>query len=140
MGLDPELDAVETARAKAAQESAKVDFVVGNGGCMTDLFREGEFDAVIDTGFFRMLSEPERHKNVQQVHRVLRKGGRYYLICFSEKEYHESARKRLSPEDLKRTLGTDFKLNYVRDTVLESGLNTGGAMAYLVSSTKALTD
>lgn len=139
VGLDPKLDAVKTARAKAARQSAEVDFFVGNGGHLTDLFRDGEFDVVIDTGFFRTLSEPERHKNVQQVHRVLGNGGRYYLICFSEKEYNESARKRLSPEDLKRTLGTDFRLNYIRNTVLESGLNTGGAMAYLVSSTKTFT-
>jgi len=139
VGLDPELNAVETARARAARESTEVDFVVGNGGHLTELFRDGEFDAVIDTGFFRTLSEPERHKNIQQVHRVLRNGGRYYLICFSEREYNESARKRLSPEDLRRALGADFRLNYVRDTVLDSGLNTGGAMAYLVSSTKTFT-
>lgn len=85
-GMDLAENAISDARAKAVERHIKVNFVVGNVLQMDRFFKEGEFDVVIDSGLFHVMTDEERPVFTQQVHRILREGGKYFMLCFSDKE------------------------------------------------------
>ncbi len=53
-------DAINDAKAKAIKHNVKVNFVVGNILQMERLFTEAEFDIVIDSGLFHVMTDEER--------------------------------------------------------------------------------
>ena len=79
-------DAISDAKKKVAERHVKVNFLVGDVLKMDQLFREAEFDIVIDSGLFHAMADEERPDFVQQLHRVLKPGSKYFMLCFSDKE------------------------------------------------------
>jgi len=69
-------------RAGASQKDEDVDFKVKNFMDMD--FSSESFDFVLDIGCFHHVVEEDRSRFIKNVHRVLRQGGRYLLMCFSE--------------------------------------------------------
>ena len=59
-GIDLAEDAISDAKAKAIERHVKVNFVVGDVLQMDRLFMEGEFDIVIDSGLFHVMTDEER--------------------------------------------------------------------------------
>ncbi len=59
-GIDIVEDAIKDAKAKAIKHNVKVNFVVGNVLQMDRLFTEAEFDIVIDSGLFHVMTDEER--------------------------------------------------------------------------------
>ncbi|GAB4389886.1 MAG: hypothetical protein Kow0025_18160 [Thermodesulfovibrionales bacterium] len=81
--MDISARAVEYAREKARASGHRLDLRVGD---FTELpFADGEFDFVLDSGCFHHVRPEDRGKYVRGVSRVLAQGGRYLLICFSER-------------------------------------------------------
>jgi ubiquinone/menaquinone biosynthesis C-methylase UbiE len=78
--------AIELARAKAVMKKAIADFRVGSVLELDRLFGPNEFDSIIDSGLFQTLSDQERGIFANQVNRVLRAKGSYFMLCFSDKE------------------------------------------------------
>jgi ubiquinone/menaquinone biosynthesis C-methylase UbiE len=57
-----------------------------HGAKLCDLpFGDEEFDFVLDMGCFHHVEIEDRTKFIKGVHRVLKIGGSYLLICFSYK-------------------------------------------------------
>jgi len=79
-------DAITDAKAKAIKHNVKVNFVVGNVLQMDLLSREVGFDIVIDSGLFHVMTDEERPIFAWQIHRVLKPGGKYFMLRFSDKE------------------------------------------------------
>lgn len=80
-GIDISSRAIEYAREKARREGVLLRLVVGN---FLELpFEDGEFDFVFDMGCFHHVRPWDREKFLGEVHRVLRMGGLYLLVCFS---------------------------------------------------------
>jgi len=73
-------------------------FCIRNVLQMDMLFIESELDVVIDSGLFQVMTDEERPVFTQQVHRLLRKGGKYFMLCFST----GSRANTRCPEDSKR--------------------------------------
>jgi len=135
-GVDIAHRAIERAKEKAAKRHMKVDFFVCDALTLGSCFREGEFDTVIDSGLFHVLTDEERPVYVEQVHRVLKDVGKYYMMCFSDKQPGTEGPRRVSKEEIEQSLSPKFKIKYIQDAVFESLIHKGGAKAYLVSAGK----
>jgi ubiquinone/menaquinone biosynthesis C-methylase UbiE len=82
-GLDISKKAVEIAKKRAERENVRIEFMVRN---FLELpFEDEEFDFVLDSGCFHHVHVEDRSKYINGVHRVLKTGGRYFLLCFSYK-------------------------------------------------------
>ncbi|HEV3329563.1 MAG TPA: class I SAM-dependent methyltransferase [Bryobacteraceae bacterium] len=75
-GLDISHTLVEIARRNAAEANVKVDFRLGNASRMP--FPEGAFAFLLCRAAFKNFSEPVRA--LQEMHRVLRPGGKALII------------------------------------------------------------
>ncbi|MFW9770401.1 MAG: class I SAM-dependent methyltransferase [Candidatus Thorarchaeota archaeon] len=131
VGIDFTPEAVEIAQNRAEQHGVDVEFLLGNVLYLEQFFEANSFDHVIDSGLFHSIHSEDLPQFVQQIRRVLRRGGIYYMLCFSDKEPPGLGPRRVSKEEIRRTLEPDFSVEYIRDTIFESRIHKGGARAYL---------
>lgn len=137
-GIDLSENAISDAKAKALERRVKVKFVVEDVLQMDWLFEKDEFDIVIDSGLFHVMTEEERPVFARQVHRVLREGGKYFMLCFSDKEPGEyKLPRRLSKAEIERTFSPLFDIIYIKDEAFDSLLTPSIRKAYLLSATKS---
>ena len=84
-GIDLAEIAISDAKSKAAERHVKVNFIVGNVLRMDQLFKESEFDVIIDS-FVHTMTNEGRPIFARQVYKVLKPGGKYFMLCFSDKD------------------------------------------------------
>ena len=80
-GIDISPKAIEIAREKAKAAGVNLRLDVGNSVHLP--YKDGEFSFVYDMGCFHHIHIEDRAAYIKGVQRVLRKGGAYFVICFS---------------------------------------------------------
>jgi SAM-dependent methyltransferase len=135
-GIDLACDAVRRANAKAADRHAPAVFMAGNALDLGRHFGAGAFDTAVDSGLFHVLTDAERPVFARQACHVLKPGGRYFMLCFSDKERGELPR-RVSRHEIEATFGKLFRINYVRETSFLSLNAETRHPAYLLSATRS---
>ncbi len=135
IGVDLSNRAIAVARAKAAERKLKVEFQVGNALSLD--FKDGAFDNVTDSGLFHTFPDNERPIYAREIARVLVTSGRYFMLCFSEKEPTDwGGPRRIRKEEIETTFSPLFKINYIRDALFATRFHANGGKAYLTATTK----
>lgn len=133
-GIDLAEIAISDAKAKAAERHVNVNFVVGDVLRMDQLFKESEFDVVIDSFLFHTMTDEERPIFARQVYKVLKPGGKYFMLCFSDRDLADSGPRRISKAEIEQTFSPLFKIIYIEDSSLVA--TTGKREAYLLSAVR----
>ena len=136
-GIDIVEDAITDAKAKAIKHNVKVNFVVGNVLQMDQLFTEAVFDIVIDSGLFNAMTDKERPIFAWQIHRVLKPGGKYFMLSFSDKEPEDYGPRRISKAEIESTFTPLFNIIYIKDSALDSEIGLSSIKAYLMLATRS---
>jgi ubiquinone/menaquinone biosynthesis C-methylase UbiE len=136
-GIDLVEDAINDAKAKAIRHHVKVNFVVGNVLQMDRLFIEAEFDTIIDSGLFHVMTDEERSLFAQQLYRVLKPVGKYFMLCFSDKEPGDYGPRRISKAEIELTFKSLFNIIYIKDSTFDTGVGPSSIKAYLVSAIRS---
>ncbi|MGZ4937666.1 MAG: class I SAM-dependent methyltransferase [Halobacteriota archaeon] len=117
-GVDFTPRAIEKARDKAARRHLNVTFLV------RDVLQLGmfgrDFDTVIDSALFHTLSDEERPLFASSLADVLRRGGAYFMICFSELEPGSYGPRRVKRTDIHETFTRGWHVKYIRPAYWES--------------------
>lgn len=135
-GIDLAKGAIGRSQAKAAERDLKVDFIVCDALKIDENLGAAAFDTVIDSGLFHVMTDEERPIYVKQVHRVLKDGGKYFMMCFSDKEPGEWGPRRVSKLEIEQALTPWFKIEYIKDALFDTRVHGGKIKAYLVSAVK----
>jgi len=135
--MDIARPAINKGRRKAVEQKAEVDFLAGDALKLDEFFDPRFFVAVIDSGLFHALSDDERPIFAKQIWRVLVDGGKYFVLCFSDKEPSDEGPRKISKREIEETFSEMFKIDYIREAVFASKLHKKGARAYLVSMKKS---
>ena len=135
IGVDLSSRAIAAARAKTAERKLDVDFRAGNA--LSSDFKDGTFDNVIDSGLFHTFTDNDRPTYAHEIGRVLVPRGRYFMLCFSEKEPAGwGGPRRVTRGEIEATLSPLFKINYIRDALFATRFHNDGGRAYLTSATR----
>jgi ubiquinone/menaquinone biosynthesis C-methylase UbiE len=135
IGVDLSSRAIAAARAKAMERRLKVDFRAGNALSLD--FKDGVFDNVIDSGLFHTFPDNDRPSYAREIARVLVTEGRYFMLCFSEKEPTGwGGPRRVTKEEIETTFSLLFNINYIRDELFTTRIHNNGGKAYLTSATR----
>ena len=102
-----------------------------------DFFTEAEFDIVIDSGLFNAMTDKERPIFAWQIHRVLKPGGKYFMLCFSDKEPGDYGPRRISKAEIEHTFTPLFNIIYIKDASFDSGVGPSSIKAHLLLATKS---
>ncbi len=131
-GMDSAPTAIKKARAKANQRGITADFVLGDA---LDLVVRRQFDTVIDSGLFHVFSDDERPRFRDGLERVLRPGGTYFMICFSEKEPGDWGPRRVTEAEIRSVFKDGWRTNYIQRSTIE--IIGGHAEAWLASISRS---
>jgi len=116
-GLDLAPRAIGAARAKAARRGLAVRFEVGDA---RHLDRLGEqFDVVVDSGVFHVFDDEDRPRYVASLAAVLRPGGRYHLLCFSDRTPGTWGPRRVTEEELRTAFAEGWVIERLEPAVFE---------------------
>jgi len=71
------------------------------------------------------------------VHRVLKAGGKYFMLCFSDKEPEGYGPRRVSKAEIERTFTPLFNIIYIKDASFDLRLGPSSRKAYLLSAIRS---
>jgi SAM-dependent methyltransferase len=111
-GVDISGTAVGIARDRCRKRKLSCVYEVGD---ILSLHWEEPFDLVFDRGCFHHIPRAEKPRYVDLVRRLLRPGGKFFLLCFSDK--NPPYEKNLSREDIRGYFAKDFRIHYIEDSV-----------------------
>jgi ubiquinone/menaquinone biosynthesis C-methylase UbiE len=131
-GIDFARNAVERARAKAAERHLSVEFRTGSA---LELPKLGErFDTVTDSGLFHTLLDPHRPVYSESVRNALKPRGRFFVLSFSEDEPTDwGGPRRISEEELRSTFADGWELRFLRRARYETTLPGVEGRAWLAA-------
>jgi 2-polyprenyl-3-methyl-5-hydroxy-6-metoxy-1,4-benzoquinol methylase len=133
-GVDSAPAAIEIARMKAKERGLTATFLVKDTLKLDEIGRT--FDTVIDSGLFHTLSDPERLLFVRNLSEVLKPGGTYFMLAFSELEPGGYGPRRITKKEIQDAFSGGWRINEIRSAVFESHTRSEGSRAWLSSITK----
>jgi cyclopropane fatty-acyl-phospholipid synthase-like methyltransferase len=129
VGIDGAPTAIAKARAKAKERGISARFEVADALDLPDTL--GPFDTVIDSGLFHVFSDHERVTFRESLARVVRPGGTYFMMCFSEQEPGNWGPRRVTQNEIRSTFVGTWRINYIQPSAF--AINGGRALAWLSS-------
>src|SRR5262249_49228062 len=117
VGIDFVEEAIRRAQRKAAERGLSVEFLV------KDATKLGEWDArfasVIDCGLFHVFSDDDRRRYVQGLAQVIDRGGRLFLMCFSDEEPGTEGPRRVSRRELYDAFADGWEVESIQPVQIE---------------------
>jgi cyclopropane fatty-acyl-phospholipid synthase-like methyltransferase len=128
-GVDGAPTAIRKARAKAKRRGLTAQFEVADALNLS--VPKQPFDTVIDSGLFHVFSDEERDRFRESLGRVLRAGGVYFMMCFSDQEPGDWGPRRVTQAEIRSVFGDRWRVNDIEPSAFET--NVGHAHAWLAS-------
>jgi SAM-dependent methyltransferase len=133
-GIDAAPTAIRLAREKAVERGLEVRFDVADA---LDLSGFGtSFDSVLDCGLFHVFDDNDRALFVASIGAVVVPGGRYFMLCFSDRQPGDWGPRRVGQDELRRSFADGWRVDDIEETVLEITISPEGAQAWLASFTR----
>jgi SAM-dependent methyltransferase len=135
LGVDLSAKAVEIATTKAVERGIEARFLVADALRLVDL---GEhFDTVLDCGLFHVLDDDERKRYVTSLTEVVPPGGRYHMLCFSDRQPGDWGPRRVTQEEIYAAFYEGWDIESIEPTVIDLTWNPAGALAWQVAAKRA---
>ncbi|HEY5275397.1 MAG TPA: class I SAM-dependent methyltransferase [Coriobacteriia bacterium] len=134
VGVDAAPTAIAQAQEKARQRGSSATFLVTDALALEGLRRR--FDAAIDCGLFHTFSDADRVRFERSLHRTLRAGGRYALLCFNEHQLGPLGPRRVTQADIRATFATGWTVDSIVAERFAASLPGDGAHAWLALLTR----
>jgi SAM-dependent methyltransferase len=133
MGIDGAPTAIEKARAKANRRGLNAQFEVADALNLSIPTRQ--FDTVIDSGLFHVFSDEDRPRFTESLGRVIRLGGVYFLMCFSDQQPGDWGPRRVTQAEIRSTFSDGWRVDDIQPSAFET--NLGPAHAWLASISRS---
>jgi 2-polyprenyl-3-methyl-5-hydroxy-6-metoxy-1,4-benzoquinol methylase len=116
VGIDIAPSAIRRAEAKANERGISARFTVGDA---RHLASSGEqFDVVLDCGLFHVFNDEDRARFVASLASVIRPGGRYFMLCFSDMEPPGWGPRRITQDELRAAFDDSWHVDAIEPTDL----------------------
>ena len=113
-----------------AARGFEVVFLVHDALALDGLGRR--FATVVDSGLFHTFSDRERGRFVKSLTAALTLGGRYYVLCFSERELRGGGPRRVTQAELRATFDCPpFRVLSIVAAEMAANLGGEGRKAWL---------
>jgi len=133
VGVDMSVRAIELAKAKATERGVEARFVVADALRLVDLGEQ--FDSVLDCGLFHVLDDGERERYVGSLAEVVPQGGRYHMLCFSERQPGDWGPRRVTQDEIRVAFSTGWRIESIESAVIDLTWDPAGALAWQLAAT-----
>ena len=134
VGVDAAPTAIARAQEKARLRGSGAAFLVADALELETLGRT--FDIAIDCGLFHTFSDADRSRFERSLHRILRAGARYLLLCFSERQAGDYGPRRVTQAEIRATFETGWTVDSIVADRFAAQLPGDGAEAWLALLTR----
>ncbi|MGW0080991.1 class I SAM-dependent methyltransferase [Streptomyces sp. NPDC003393] len=133
-GLDLAAKALDIARRKADDRGLAARFVHHDARKLTGL---GEtFDTVLDCGLFHVIGDDDRAAFVAGLRAVLRPGGRYLMLCFSEHQPGDRGPRRVTRGEIEASFADGWRVDSIEAATIDITTDPAGIPARLAALTR----
>jgi len=135
-GVDLAQVALRAAEEKARARGLTARFIHQDARHLSGL---GEsFDTVLDCGLFHLpvFTEEDRASYVASLRSVLRPGGRYFMLCFSDREPGMIGPLRLTQDQIRTAFAIGWQIDSIEPTIIEITTDPTGVRAWLMTATR----
>jgi cyclopropane fatty-acyl-phospholipid synthase-like methyltransferase len=133
-GIDVAPAAVDRAREKAGRRGLAARFLVGNALELAGLGEQ--FDTVLDSGMFHVLEDEDRHRFVDAVSAVVPAGGRYFLLCFSERQPGLCGPRRVTQDEIRAAFADGWRVDAIEPATMDNAVQRDAVRCWLASLTR----
>ena len=110
-GVDIVETAIARAQDKAARRGLPARFQVHSALELESL--NCTFDVVIDSGLFHVFGDADRPRYAESLARVVRPGGRLFLLCFNEHTPGDFGPRRVTQRELRETFSSGWTVRNI---------------------------
>ncbi|HLG78318.1 MAG TPA: class I SAM-dependent methyltransferase [Ktedonobacteraceae bacterium] len=132
-GVDISPLAIKKAREKALARGLNVTFQVADALALQELGKT--FETVTDSGLLHNFSDEERVVFVNGLKSVLKPGGSYFLLCFSETLPHGFGPRGISQAEIYSIFQEEWRINAIEASCFELSIGEYRPSAWLASIT-----
>ena len=132
-GVDAAARAIDIAEDKARALGLNARFLVFNALELASLGEQ--FDTVLDSGLFHVFDDEDRRSFVDNLGAVIRPGGRYYMICFSERQPGDWGPRRVTQDEIRAAFADGWRVDSIEPATFDVTIDPNGARAWLASIT-----
>jgi cyclopropane fatty-acyl-phospholipid synthase-like methyltransferase len=135
-GIDLATPALERARNKARERGLSARFL------HHDVLRAAElgetFDTVLDCGLYNIprFTAADRAIYIENVGAVLVPGGRYFMLCFSDRQPGDQGPRRVTRDEITTSFVDGWRLDSIEPATIEIITDPAGVRAWLVAATR----
>ncbi len=133
VGVDASPTAIERARAKATERGIRARFAVGDALALD--IADPRFGVAIDCGLFHTFEDAERPRFERSLRGVLATGGRYFLLCFSDREPGDWGPRRVAQKEIRATFKEHWRVDSIDEARFAVRRAEDGARAWLAALT-----
>jgi SAM-dependent methyltransferase len=116
-GFDFLEEAIAAAKRKAVERGLAATFLIKDALKLQEW--PARFDNVIDSGLFHVFSDEDRALYVLGLKTVLKRGGRLFLLCFSDQQPGTEGPRRVSQAELRDTFSEGWEIKSIEPARLE---------------------
>jgi ubiquinone/menaquinone biosynthesis C-methylase UbiE len=133
-GIDLAATALDIAKAKARDCGLQARFRHLDALRLADLGQT--FSTVLDCGLFRIFDDRDRITYSTQLRSVLVPNGRYFMLCFSDRQPGQWGRvHKLSLEQITASFATGWRIDSIEPASIEITTEPGHIDAWLTALT-----
>jgi cyclopropane fatty-acyl-phospholipid synthase-like methyltransferase len=132
-GIDLAGNALTIAEQKARDRGLGPRFLRHDARQVADL--DEKFDTVLDCGLFHLFGGADRAAYLDGLLQVLRPGGRYFMLGFSDREPSDWPHK-LRRDDISAAFADGWHIDSIEPATIQTRLDTGDVLAWLASLTR----
>jgi cyclopropane fatty-acyl-phospholipid synthase-like methyltransferase len=133
-GVDIAPTAIASAERKARDRGLSARFLLWNA---LELAALGElFDTVLDCGLFHVLGDDERALFADSLRSVLRPGGHYFMLCFSDRQPGDWGPRRVRQDEIRASFHDGWRIDSIAPAKIEITISPDGAQAWLTTVTR----
>lgn len=134
LGVDVSSAAIELARRKAGERKLPARFAVHDALDLGALAEQ--FDTVLDSCLFHTLSDEDRARYEGSLREVIPPGGRYFMLCLSDRESPGPMPRRVTQEEIKSTFAEGWRVDEIEPVTLGVTVRPNGAPGWRAAVTR----
>jgi SAM-dependent methyltransferase len=130
-GIDTAQSAIAIAQGKARDRGLSARFLVWDALQAAELGEQ--FDDVLDCGLFHVLRDDDRLPYVDSLRAVLPLGGRFHMLCFSDRQPGDWGPRRVTQDEIEASFRDGWQVESIEASTLVTNNLPNGAFAWRVS-------
>jgi cyclopropane fatty-acyl-phospholipid synthase-like methyltransferase len=133
-GIDSAPAAIAIAERKAHDRGLSARFLVWNALQLASL--EEQFDTVLDSGLFHVFDDDDRPRFVDSLRAVIPTGGRYHMLCFSDRQPGDWGPRRVTQDEIRASFDDGWQVDVIDAAKFDVNIDPNGALAWRAAITR----